>query len=156
MSPRPIEAMTGAPGLVSTKRMSVNPSARRSSSAIYWGATQTPPMRASRTCVVSSRSSAATAWLRGRRAAAAVTDRPEMKSRRVCFSLTSNLSVARFRSRLQLASQLVEEAPIGAVGDQLLRVRFDEADIMQAQSIEAHRVLGIVVAPFEVIIAQRL
>src|SRR2546430_394480 len=51
-------------------------------------------------------------------------------------------------SRLQLALELVEKAPIGALQDQLLRVRFDKADIVQAEGIEANRVLRVVFAPF--------
>src|SRR5271165_2402527 len=49
---------------------------------------------------------------------------------------------------LQLAFELVEKAPIGAVGDDPLRYRFDEAEIMQSQRVEAQRVLWIVFAPF--------
>src|SRR6266404_4450714 len=51
-------------------------------------------------------------------------------------------------SRLQLAFELVQEAPIRAVGDDLLRARFDHTSVAHAQCIEADRVLGVVVAPF--------
>src|ERR1700736_3020878 len=54
------------------------------------------------------------------------------------------------RSRLQLAFELVQEAPIGAVRDDLLRARLDEAGFVQAQGIESDRVLGVVLPPFVV------
>src|SRR6266478_4368015 len=63
------------------------------------------------------------------------------------MSVAFGLSLSE-RSRLQLAFELVQEAPIGALGDDLLRARFDEARFTHAQCIEADRVLGIVVAPF--------
>jgi hypothetical protein len=53
-------------------------------------------------------------------------------------------------SRLQLAFELVEKAPIGVFRDDLLRRFFDCAVFAQAQRIEADRVLGIVVTPFVV------
>src|SRR5215831_11885307 len=49
--------------------------------------------------------------------------------------------------RPQLAFQFVEEAPIGVLGDDLLRRRLDQADFMEAQRIEAERFLGIVFPP---------
>ena len=48
---------------------------------------------------------------------------------------------------LQLLLQLVEEAPIRALSDQLLRTRLDEADLVQTQSVETERVLGIGITP---------
>src|SRR5215813_2157208 len=53
-------------------------------------------------------------------------------------------------SRLQLALELVEEAPVGAVGDDLLWARFDQTDLVQPQRVEAHGVLGVVLAPLVV------
>ena len=53
-------------------------------------------------------------------------------------------------SRLQLAFELVQEPPVGAVGDDLLRARLDHADLVQAQGIEADRVLGVVLPPYVV------
>src|SRR5262249_25565113 len=53
-------------------------------------------------------------------------------------------------SRLQLALELVQKAPIGVFGDDLLRSRFDEADFAQPQRIEADCVLGVVFAPLVV------
>src|SRR6266446_3278394 len=52
-----------------------------------------------------------------------------------------------WRSRLQLAFELVQEVPIRAVGDDLLRARLDHSGFMQAQRVEADRVLGVVLAP---------
>ncbi len=42
-------------------------------------------------------------------------------------------------SRLQLALELVEEAPVGAVGDELVRAGLDHADLVQAERVEAQR-----------------
>src|SRR4030095_7320371 len=44
----------------------------------------------------------------------------------------------------------VEEAPIGALRDNLLRARLDYPGLMQAQGIETHRILRVVLAPFVV------
>src|SRR5262249_62086219 len=66
-------------------------------------------------------------------------------------------SSSRPLSRLQLSSDLVEQAPVGAVGDDLLRARLDEARFAHAQSVEPESVLGVVFAPLVVwIVAQRL
>src|SRR5262249_21106811 len=51
---------------------------------------------------------------------------------------------------LHLLLQLVEEAPVGALGDDLLRGRLQHADLVQAQGIEAHAVLGAVLAPLAI------
>src|SRR5208282_5594203 len=60
-------------------------------------------------------------------------------------------------SRLQLAFELVEKAPVGALGDDLLRVGFDETQFMQPKGVVPDRVLGVVFPPFVVgDIAQRL
>jgi hypothetical protein len=50
-------------------------------------------------------------------------------------------------SRLQLAFELVEKAPMGVFGDGLLRGRFEEAHVAQAQRVKADRVLWIVFPP---------
>jgi hypothetical protein len=53
--------------------------------------------------------------------------------------------------------QLVQKAPIGAVGDDLLRARLDETHFVQPQRIEPERVLGVVFTPFVIrIVVQRL
>src|SRR5262249_7881785 len=51
-------------------------------------------------------------------------------------------------SRLQLAFELVEEAPIRAVGDDLLRTRLDEPQFVKTQRVIPERILGVVFAPF--------
>src|SRR6516165_2294617 len=53
-------------------------------------------------------------------------------------------------SRLQLALELVQEAPVCAVADDLLRGRFDKARLVEAKSIKPDRILGIVLPPFVV------
>ena len=53
-------------------------------------------------------------------------------------------------SRLQFALEFVEEAPIGILGDDLLRTRLDEARIVQTQGIKPDRVLGVLLPPFVV------
>src|SRR5258708_26341799 len=51
---------------------------------------------------------------------------------------------------LQLLLQFVEEPPVGALGEDLLRARLDHARFVQPESIESRRVLGIVLTPFAV------
>src|SRR6266478_6416619 len=65
------------------------------------------------------------------------------------MSVAFGLSLSE-RSRLHLAFELVQEAPIGALGDDLLRARLDEARFVQTQGIESDRVLGVVFPPFVV------
>src|SRR5215813_1956685 len=48
---------------------------------------------------------------------------------------------------LHLLLQLVEETPLGALGDDLLWARRDHPGLVQTQRIEAHRVFGIILAP---------
>src|SRR3954451_11720104 len=61
------------------------------------------------------------------------------------------------RSRLHLALELIEKAPVGVPGNELLRVGLDQSGFRHAQCIEAERVLGIIVAPNVVPdLAQRL
>jgi hypothetical protein len=55
-----------------------------------------------------------------------------------------------WHSRFQLAFDLVEKTPVGAVGDDFLRARLDQACFVHAQGIEPHRVLGVPLAPFVV------
>ena len=66
-------------------------------------------------------------------------------------------SAKETHSRLQLALELVQKAPIGVFGDDLLWSRFDEPHFVQPQSVKPDRVLGIVFPPFVVWnVAQRL
>src|SRR6516165_7008890 len=53
-------------------------------------------------------------------------------------------------SRLQLAFELVEEAPIRAVGNNLVGARLDHTSFVQPQRIEPKCIFGIVLAPFVV------
>src|SRR6516162_10730021 len=48
----------------------------------------------------------------------------------------------------QLAFELVEEAPIRGVANYLVRARFDQTSLVQAQRVKPDRVLRIVFAPF--------
>src|SRR3954470_6898519 len=50
-------------------------------------------------------------------------------------------------SRLHLALELIEKAPVGVLGNELLRVGLDQPGFLHTQCIEAERVLGIIVAP---------
>lgn len=62
-----------------------------------------------------------------------------IRSNRVCVGPVCHLP-------LQLLLQLMEEAPVGALGDDLLRARLDHAHLMEAEGIEAYAVLGIILA----------
>src|SRR6266446_2705582 len=110
--------------------MSVKPSARSSSSATYCGAIQMTGCLISRTVVVSSAPSAACnggAWSRP----AAPANERVVKNRRRVWVIGIRVPPCQ-RLCLQLAFELVQEAPIGAVGDDLLRARLDEARFVQA------------------------
>ena len=50
-------------------------------------------------------------------------------------------------SRLHLALELVENAPIGVLGNERLRAGLDQPSFIQAQRVEANRILGIVIPP---------
>jgi hypothetical protein len=50
-------------------------------------------------------------------------------------------------SGFQFTFELVEEAPVGALGNQLVRTGLDHPRLVQAQSLEPQRVLGVVLAP---------
>src|SRR3990170_4842958 len=54
------------------------------------------------------------------------------------------------RLPLQLLLQLVEKAPVGALGDDLLRAALDHPGLVQAEGVEAHRILGLVFPPIAV------
>src|SRR5262249_8995195 len=51
------------------------------------------------------------------------------------------------RSHLQLLLYLIEEAPVGTLGDNLLRTALDHADLMQARAVDAPGVSRIVLPP---------
>jgi hypothetical protein len=48
---------------------------------------------------------------------------------------------------LQLLLQFVEEAPVGALGDDRLRGRLDHPCLVEAQGVEADGILRVVLAP---------
>src|SRR5215472_9449035 len=100
-----------------------------------------------RTVVVSRGPSAASARRVRIRLVAPAAATPPRKPRRVWISATASLPPF---SCLQLAFEFAQKAPIGSVGDDLLRARLDEAGIVQSQGIEPDRVLGVVFPPFVV------
>src|SRR5947207_12124953 len=51
-------------------------------------------------------------------------------------------------SCLQLAFELVQETPVGAVGNDPLRARLDEPHFVQPQGVKPDGVLGIIFPPF--------
>src|SRR2546422_656159 len=51
---------------------------------------------------------------------------------------------------LQLLLQLIEEAPVGTLGNDLLWTAVDHAGLVQAEGIEAHCILRIILAPHAV------
>src|SRR5215472_11213338 len=114
-----------------------------------------PGSRTSRTEVISGSPSAARGGCARTNPAAPAADNPARKWRRVCANDIGSLPFSWLC--LQLAFQFVEKAPVGAVGDDLLWARLDEAGFAHAQSVEPERVLGVVFAPLVVwIVAQRL
>src|SRR5215470_17734468 len=53
-------------------------------------------------------------------------------------------------SSFQLSFELIEEAPIGAIGNDRLRARLDHSGLAQPKRIESHRILGVIISPFAV------
>src|SRR5215471_9652190 len=101
--------------------MSVKLSARRSSCATYLGALHMLDDFPMRTVVISGAPSAASARRARTRPVTLANERAVVrKRRRVCVIGIGNLPFL-LRSRLQLAFDLVQKAPIGAFGDDLLR-----------------------------------
>src|SRR6516162_4900038 len=128
--------------------MSVKPSARRSSSATYWGAMQIPAIFASRTVVVSGAPSCASELCAPIRPAAPADESVERNWRRVrVVHMMAHLPSLERTSPFQLALELVEKAPVARLGDELIGGELDHARLAQAQCVEAKRVLGIVVTP---------
>src|SRR5215470_11261553 len=64
-----------------------------------------------------------------------------------CLSSCVVGSMPAMRSALQLALELVEEAPVGGLGDDLGGGGLDDAGFAQAQRIEPDRVLRVELAP---------
>src|SRR5262249_53728296 len=136
--------------------MSVNPSARSSSSATYRGAKQILLEIGNRTVVVSGGASWANDWDKPSRPAAPADETVVRNRRRLCvMCMRTSLEILREGNcapslSLELALELVEEAPVGCVGDHFVGREFDHAGFAQPQRIEANRILGIIVTPFVV------
>src|SRR5690348_13410179 len=92
----------------------------------------------SRTLVVSSGGSATHAPRSGRVPAAPARAVMVKKRRRVCVVGIGKLPFPRLR--LQLTFELVEETPVGALGNDVLGVGLDHAQLVQTQCVEADRV----------------
>src|SRR5258707_6608372 len=132
--------------------MSVKPSARSSSSATYRGEKQMLLEMGNRTVVVSGGVSWANDWDKPSRPAAPADDTAVRNRRRLCVmcmrpSLESSARAIAPSLSLELAFELVEETPVGALRDDLAGRRFDHARFVQSQRIEPDRVLGVIVAP---------
>src|SRR6516164_6248122 len=102
-----------------------------------------PAFLARRTVMVSGGCSAASGRAARKTQAAPANESVVRNRRRVWI-----IGIRRYiPSRLQLAFELVEEPEVGALGEDLLRARFDEAEIVQPQCVKPHAVLGAVVPP---------
>src|SRR4029434_2691174 len=51
---------------------------------------------------------------------------------------------------LQFLLQLLEEAPVGPLSDELLRARLDHADLVEAEGVKAYSILGVVLPPRDI------
>src|SRR5262249_40807916 len=111
-----------------------------------------------RTVVVSGGGSAANELGPAKRHAAPADESAARKRRRLCvnFMLASvplesgAVNTSPASSSLQLTLELVEEAPVRALRDDLTGRRLDHARLVQSQRIEPDRVLGIVLSPLSV------
>src|SRR5215831_3227618 len=113
--------------------MSVNPSARNSSSATYRGAKQILLEIGNRTVVVSGGASWANDWDKPSRPAAPADETVVRNRRRLCvMCMRTSLEILREGNcapslSLKLALEFVEEPPIGRIGDDLVGGRLDHA-----------------------------
>src|SRR5580704_12428749 len=103
-----------------------------------------------RIAVVSSGRSAPSARGSRTRPAAPANERVVRNCRRVCVIGIGSLLFLQPLS-LQLALELVQEAPIGALGDDRVRVGLDHAGFVQTKGVIAQRVLGIVFPPLVIL-----
>src|SRR5262249_39006661 len=134
--------------------MSVNPSARSSSSATYRGAKQMLLEMGNRTVVVSGGASWANDWDRPSRPAAPADETAVRNRRRLCVmcmrtSLESSARAIAPSLSLELALELGEEAPVGSLRDDPVGARLDDARLTQTQGPEPNRVFGFVFPPPE-------
>src|SRR6478672_3613963 len=132
--------------------MSVKPSARSSSSATYRGAKQMLLEMGNRTVVVSGGASWANDWDKPSTPAAPADETVVRNRRRLCvMCMTTSLEFSARAiaptSSLELALELVEEAPVGRLRNELVRRRLNHAGFAQAQRVEAKRVFRIVITP---------
>ena len=92
--------------------------------------------------------------------AAPAADMVARKSRRHCMSCIKGiLCVSSMPERLRrpaalltpsARAELVEEAPVGALGEDLRGAGLDHADLVQPQRVEPHRILRVELAPARV------
>src|SRR5438552_1149232 len=140
---------------ISTYSTSEKPSRRSSSSARYWGARQMAGEWTRRIFWISGGGSAAAVRGSPSKAAAPSIEVPASHSLRLnpgtvdSFMLTSPLPPALISTRLCLKflPQLVEEAPVGAPGNNLQRTRLDHPRLVESEGVEAHRIRRVVVPP---------
>src|SRR5262245_43619223 len=108
-----------------------------------------------RTVVVSGGVSWANDWDKPSRPAAPADEIAVRNRRRLCVmcmrtSLESSARAIAPSLSLELALELVEEAPVGRLRDELVGRQLDHARVTQPQRVEAKRVVGIILAPFVV------
>ena len=58
-----------------------------------------------------------------------------------------NIPVSGTPLALQLLFQFIEEAPVRTLGNELLGTALYYPGLVQAQGVEAHRILGVILAP---------
>src|SRR5882724_3439533 len=103
-----------------------------------------------RTVVVSGGGSARTDFGAPTSPAALANERPARKRRRlcmVCIEIPLRSAPHLAISGLQLALELVEKAPVGESGNDLVRGRLDHADFVEPKRKEPDGVFGVVVPP---------
>src|SRR5262249_16377368 len=105
-----------------------------------------------RTVVVSGGASWANDSDKPSRPAAPADETAVRNRRRLCVmcmrtSLESSARAIEPSSSLQLALELIENPPVGALRDEGWRAGLDHARLAQPQGVKADRIIGIVVAP---------
>src|SRR5262245_44937247 len=121
---------------------------------MYNGATQVGPFcNSKRTFGVSGSGSARSDCGAPKRPAAPAKEKLVMKRRRlcrICMRSSPHSRLALPTLGLQFALDLLDEAPVGALSDKLLRTRFNHPHLAKAQGVEAQGVLGVMLAPLAV------
>src|SRR5215813_2918225 len=127
--------------------MSPKLSAWKSCSATYWGPVQRAGHFPSRRRVVSGGGSASAGSSRApTKPAAPETVRTLMNSRRLQRSRTQPV-MGRSLLPLQLLLELVDEAPVRALSEDLLWARLHHFRFVEPQRVEAHGIRGLVLGP---------